>query len=161
MPPEFSLRVGHVSTQSASAGNARVEVFGSLTSSHARPPPLPPPHHSQELAGGRGAAPPCAPYVEKPRSPYIENKIATALNTSPVHLADLAHCFLDPLGVGVPKRLEFRLVEIGEVLTEIRQRGRELRAVRGFVDVVAQISDDAVGRPFGGEQPDPEIIFDV
>src|SRR5207249_12269332 len=52
MPPEFAFSVGHIATESTSSRDASVEVFRSLTSSHARPPPLPPPHHSQELAGG-------------------------------------------------------------------------------------------------------------
>src|SRR5262249_31577097 len=61
MPPELSFRVGHVAAESARARYASVEVFWSLTSSHARSPPTPsPPHHSQELAGGGEPAPPCA-----------------------------------------------------------------------------------------------------
>src|SRR5689334_13087567 len=92
---------------------------------------------------------------------YVEEKIVVSLNKSPVHLADLAHCVLDPFGVGIPERLELGLIEISEVLAEIGQRGRELRAVRGFVDVVAQIRDDGVGCSFGSEQSDPEVIFDV
>src|SRR5262245_59157824 len=73
---------------------------------------------TRKSSRGRGAAPPCAPY----------NSIRW-FGTSPVHLADLAHGFLDPFGVGVPECLEFWLVQIGKILPEIGQRSRELRAV--------------------------------
>src|SRR4029450_10473636 len=52
MPPQLSFRVGHLTTQSASAWDAWVGILWLLSCCHARPPPLPPPHHSQELAGG-------------------------------------------------------------------------------------------------------------
>src|SRR5262245_54180216 len=140
MPPEFAFGIGHIASESTGARNARIGFFWSLTSSHARPPPLPP-SPSPPLArarGGRGAAPLCVP--------YIESKAAVSLNTSPVHLADLAHRVLDPLGVGVPERLEFRLVEIGEVLAEILERIRERLAIRGRFDIVAQMCSGRVRR---------------
>src|SRR5262245_19874733 len=101
MPREFEFRIRHVATQSAFARDASVEIFRSLTCSHARPPPLPPPHHSQELAGGG----------ERHRRAFLtlsKNAVSCSRNFA-VHFADLAYRFLDPLGVSVPERPELGL----------------------------------------------------
>src|SRR5262245_33435007 len=90
----------------------------------------------------------CAPYK-------------TALKSSAVRLADLAHSFLDPLGISVPERLERGLVEIGDVLAEIFHRLIERVGGGGLLGDFAQPGDDRLWRALGREHADPQIELDV
>ena len=92
MPPEFAFRARHITTQSASARHASVQVSRSLTSSHARPSPLPPPHHSQELAGGG----------KRHRRAYIERKAALVTSATLVTVTALEKITHPPFRSGVP-----------------------------------------------------------
>src|SRR5262245_5576340 len=130
MPPELPLGFGHVATQSARSRHTPIKFAWLFHHEAPTPSPSPP---LARARGGRGAAPPCAPYIERKAARVT----SVALKKSPVHLADLAHRVLDPLGVGVPERLELGLVEIGEVLAEILERVGERLALCCLFDVVA------------------------
>jgi hypothetical protein len=78
-----------------------------------------------------------------------------------LHAADRAHGRFHRLDVGLPERREVGAVQISEIERQVGERGGELLAVGGLVDRAAQRGYDRGRRAFRGEQPDPQIIFDV
>src|SRR6185312_2561276 len=95
------------------------------------------------------------------RCPAAEVSGLVRLRALALHAADGVHGVLDALGVRVPERREFRLVEIAKFLAEIGDRGLEHIAVRGLVERAAQVSDDLRRRSLRREHADPQVIFDV
>src|SRR5262249_2419695 len=133
VPAQLSLGVVN-SRRSLHARETRLSRWRGSRST-ALPLPPTPPHRASRARRGEPAARSAARLNRSGLGETVEKVL-------PLHFADLVHGLLDPLGIGVPERLELGLIKIGEILTQVGERGRERRAVRGLLDGGAQRRDD-------------------
>src|SRR5581483_5627529 len=97
--------------------------------------------------------------LEEIRSPATAE--LRRLTISSLHAADGIDCVFLPLGVDFPELRKFRLIHIGQFLTEVFEGVEKRFAVRGLLEAFTQGVDDRRGRTFGRKNTDPEIIFEI
>src|SRR5688500_10486360 len=78
-----------------------------------------------------------------------------------LHLADRLYGRLDALGVRVPECSEFRLVHVGDNVTDVRDRRLELLGRDHFLGLFTHARDHRIRCALRREQTDPDRELDI
>src|SRR5215467_9459865 len=96
-----------------------------------------------------------------PPATWSARKVMVAQMTLSLDPSDRVDSILDPLGIGVPESAELGLIEVLDVLADIRHQFLEFGRHHCGPCEVANLGHDGLRRALGSEQPDPQVELEI